>query len=518
LTLPEAKQTTDSAATNLWFVALLAAFVILPVFLVDIPAMKDYPNHLARMYLLSAIGTPEENPYYIVDWRLCPNLAMDLIVPPMARFMGVAAATKAFLVLSQALVISGTVALEIVIKKRHQFAGFVGAMVLYSNPFAWGFLNFEFGTGMALWGIASWCALKRRQLHVRFLVHSLFVFGLFFAHLFALGLYGATVGLCELYSFRKGKVNTKKAALIVTLLIGPVLILLVCAIQSDTQIGNGRTVWLVFPKLASIVYALDGYSVGLSALYVSAFFLLLYFLFRSRQLSFIAAGKWIAVGFLILFIAIPFRLIGGSYTEVRILTAVFLIMPAFLVFSPTRQELRFLPPLVLSVIALLNAGHVAAVWLTYRPEYDSLKSSFALIKRGAFVLIAVSGDGRNERNAGPMVHAPVLAVHYAKAFVPTLFTLPGQYVLQVRPDLKRRGIADAGYSEVVPFSSLAAIAKDPTAAGMFSHLVCWMDNFDYLYLVGSQKLHSIPDCMTAIAEDRRFTLFRINMSLGKACF
>jgi hypothetical protein len=58
LTLPEAKQTTNNAATNLWLVALLAAFVILPVFLVDIPAMKDYPNHLARMYLLSAIGTP----------------------------------------------------------------------------------------------------------------------------------------------------------------------------------------------------------------------------------------------------------------------------------------------------------------------------------------------------------------------------------------------------------------------------------------------------------------------------
>src|SRR5262249_13927605 len=152
---------------SLWFVALLTAFVILPVFLVEIPAMSDYPNHLARMYLLSTIGTPEENPYYVVNWKLCPNLAMDLIVPALARFMDVAIALKVFLVLSQILVVSGAVALEIAIKKRHQFAGFAAAAVIYSMPFSWGFLNFEFGTGMALWGIASWFAFQNLKLSKR---------------------------------------------------------------------------------------------------------------------------------------------------------------------------------------------------------------------------------------------------------------------------------------------------------------------------------------------------------------
>jgi hypothetical protein len=163
------KQSIGSITTSLWLVASLTVFVIAPVFLVEIPAMRDYPNHLARMYLLSALGTPEENPYYVADWRLYPNLAMDLIVPPMARFVDIGAATKAFLVVSQILVVSGAVALEIVIKQRHQFAGFAALMVLYSMPFSWGFLNFEFGTGMALWGIASWFALENRKLYTRFL-------------------------------------------------------------------------------------------------------------------------------------------------------------------------------------------------------------------------------------------------------------------------------------------------------------------------------------------------------------
>src|SRR5262249_34738430 len=95
---------------------------------------------------------------------------------PMARFMDVKTATKAFLVLSQILVVSGAVALEIVIKQRHQFAGFAAAMVLYSLPFSWGFLNFEFGTGIALWGIASWFALENWKLYTRFVVLLVFFF------------------------------------------------------------------------------------------------------------------------------------------------------------------------------------------------------------------------------------------------------------------------------------------------------------------------------------------------------
>ena len=59
--------------------SLLAAASLLPVLLTPIPAMVDYPNHLARMYLLSGNGTADANPYYQVVWALYPNLAMDLL-------------------------------------------------------------------------------------------------------------------------------------------------------------------------------------------------------------------------------------------------------------------------------------------------------------------------------------------------------------------------------------------------------------------------------------------------------
>src|SRR5438552_13277239 len=76
--------------------ALLAAASLLPVLLTPIPAMVDYPNHLARMYILSQNGTPDANPYYEVAWAFYPILAMDLLVPQMARLIGVENATRLY--------------------------------------------------------------------------------------------------------------------------------------------------------------------------------------------------------------------------------------------------------------------------------------------------------------------------------------------------------------------------------------------------------------------------------------
>jgi hypothetical protein len=499
----------SSVVTSLWLVALLTALAILPVFLVEIPAMSDYPNHLARMYLLSAVGTPQENPYYAIVWKLCPNLAMDLIVPAMARFMNVAPATKAFLVFSQVLIVSGAVALEITIKQRHQFAGFAANTVLYSMPFAFGFLNFEFGTGVALWGIALWVLLQNRRLYARFVVHSLFAFSVFVAHLFAFGLYGAVIGVYELYRIREEALNAKETILVVAILVSPAFFVFGFLIASGTPIENGETEWLLFLKLRSIIYALNAYSIELSAFSVSIIFILTYYLFRSRHLIFIAPGKWIAFGLLFLFIALPVRLFGVFFVDVRLVIAAFLIMPAFLAFSTKRQVVRCLPPLVLSAIALLNTGHAATVWLEYRPDYTAIKSSFSLIESGAFVLVASDGSSAAEV---PLYHAPVLAVHYANAFVPSLFSAPFT-PMRVHAERNNLDLADTyRHYTPVPFSVLAAISEGRMLAT--SRIACWPSDFDYLYLIGTQFLNPMPDRLTAIAAGKKFTLFRIKKSAG----
>lgn len=94
------------------------------------------------MYILSQSGAANANPYYEAAWALYPNLAMDLMVPQIARLVSVENAMRLFLLSSQLLIIGGAVALERVVKGRVEFAGFAAVMFLYCLPFAWGFVNF----------------------------------------------------------------------------------------------------------------------------------------------------------------------------------------------------------------------------------------------------------------------------------------------------------------------------------------------------------------------------------------
>jgi len=66
---------------------LLAA---VPLFSTVLPPLFDYPNHLARMHLLSEGG----NQFYAAHWEPLPNLAQDLVVPPLACANRVGVPTK----------------------------------------------------------------------------------------------------------------------------------------------------------------------------------------------------------------------------------------------------------------------------------------------------------------------------------------------------------------------------------------------------------------------------------------
>jgi hypothetical protein len=50
--------------------------------------------------------------YYQLNWQVIPNLAMDLIVPPLARLVNVYVAGQIFLVATFALIISGVLMLN----------------------------------------------------------------------------------------------------------------------------------------------------------------------------------------------------------------------------------------------------------------------------------------------------------------------------------------------------------------------------------------------------------------------
>src|SRR5438132_99786 len=68
-------------------IALVAAFLVvalIPLFTCSPLPLGDYPNHLARMYIISTLPhSPILQRYYEIHWQLIPNLALDLMVPQL---------------------------------------------------------------------------------------------------------------------------------------------------------------------------------------------------------------------------------------------------------------------------------------------------------------------------------------------------------------------------------------------------------------------------------------------------
>jgi hypothetical protein len=480
------------------------------VLLTPIPAMVDFPNHLARMYLLSQNGTPDANPYYEVAWALYPNLAMDLLVPQMARLISVENATRLFLLLSQLLIVGGALGLERVVKGRVHLAGFAALMFLYCLPFSWGFVNFEFGLGLTLWGIAAYLMVAERAWPLRFVVNAVFVAALFAAHFFSLGVYGATLGCYELWHAHNRKVPYRDAALRLVVLAAPALALFWVMRWTAGSIGSEGTTWLFEFKPIWLFRIMNGYNLTVSAATALALVALLHLAARRGVLKLEPAGIWLAIGFALLYLAIPSKLFGTSFVDLRVIPAAALIIPAFCSLSLPSRRWTMAALAAVSAITLANLTVVYAVWLPYRADYAAIIASFDKIERGSLLLVGSSGEGEdppfNDLTQYPMFYAPTLAVHYANAFVPNVFTEVGKQPVQPRAAV--RGLA-IPYGGPVPVRVLAAIAAGQTLSGIPPFIRAWQRDYDYLYVLGPGTVNPLPDLLEELDRSARFVLYKI---------
>jgi hypothetical protein len=490
--------------------SLLAAASLLPVLLTPIPAMVDYPNHLARMYILSQNGTPDANPYYEVAWALYPNLAMDLLVPQMARLISVENATRLFLLLSQLLIVGGALVLERVVKGRVHLAGFAALMFLYCLPFTWGFVTFEFGLGVALWSIAAYLMVAERAWPVRFVVNAVFVTALFAAHFFSLGIYGATLGFYELWRAYDRKVPYREAIWRLVVLAIPAVALFGIMQLTAGSIGSEGTTWLFEFKPVWLFRIMNGYNLTVAAASALALVALLYFAARRGVLRLEPAGIWLAIGFALLYLAIPSTLLGTSFVDLRVIPAAALILPAFCSLSLPGRRWTIAALTAVTGITLANLAIVFAVWLSYRADYAAIIESFHKIDRGSRVLVGGSGEGEdppfNDLTQYPMAYAPTLAVHYAKAFVPNLFTAVGKQPVQARAAVRRLAIP---YGGPMPIRVLAAIAAGRAPSDVPPFIRTWYRDYDYLYVLGPGVVNPLPNLLQELDRSARFVLYKI---------
>lgn len=245
----------------LWWLAVLALTVALalPFCLVDVPPVLDYPNHLARLFVLAHPDDPVLSQIYTPHWRILPNLGMDILGTGLLKITSVHVGGRLLLALSLFAPVIGVIVYHRAAFGRFAFWPLASGVIATNGIFQLGFMNFLLSLGLALWGAALWLVLRRR--HCWWLAAAagaLAVSVIFFAHLFGVVLFALLIGGEEmarlLARWRGGALTAREVLRTMTLLaltLVPAVVLFgLCPLaEGPAEIGKWRGVqklWALF--------------------------------------------------------------------------------------------------------------------------------------------------------------------------------------------------------------------------------------------------------------------------------
>lgn len=180
-----------------WFSLLALVFVsAVPLLVARHLPLGDYPNHLARMHILSNHGTDGFlNKAYELSLAPRPNLGMDVVVFVVSNFLPGETASRLFVAFSMIVTLSGVVVLSRVIHREWSpISLMLGAIMLYNWVFAYGFMNFLFSLGLMLWALAAWIVMLDRSALVRVMAGMLFAAAIFLARIVPFVVFALALG------------------------------------------------------------------------------------------------------------------------------------------------------------------------------------------------------------------------------------------------------------------------------------------------------------------------------------
>jgi hypothetical protein len=480
--------------------ALLMTLVTVPLFSTVLPPLFDYPNHLARLYLLTEGG----NAFYAVRWELLPNLAQDLIVPPLASLMPLDLASKLFLVMVFGLIAGGTIWLNRVATGAWSFWPLLAFLLLYNRIFLWGFVNYLFGIGVALGSTALWLAVERRRWWFRVLASSVAALLCYLSHIAALGFYALVIfgveagpGLAELRARQWAVLGRRIATFSMQFVLPTVLLLSYwhwTAIDGVSYHDFWRKADLLFSVFENYDHAFD---MACLALFLG----LLGWLGWTQRLALVPRLGWAICIVFTSYLLMPSQIYGGSNVDHRLPTAWFLLLiassaPQF----PTRRTVIAIG-LVAGSMLVIRTAVIEHVWRQAGEVYSADLIGIDALPRGVKLAVAIPADAIHLVRV-PEVHLPALAISRREAFVPTLFAYPGQQPIALRTSYA--ALADAA----PPQAFWVALTGGDNAE--MTQLLPLLQQYDYVALTGGGPVDLPPNrCLAEFYRQPRFQIYAV---------
>ena len=516
-----------------------ASFLLLagPFLIGPIPPVTDYPNHLARYWLIAGgASDPALSAYYRIDWaNAVTNVGADRMVALLAPWVSALTVGHFAIIAAAVTPPLGVLTLNLAVFRRINPWQALFPLAAWSTTLLMGFVNFQLGLGLALLFATVDAIIPRRLWLVAGLVRIPFGVLLMIDHPFGLVFYAALLaglamgpGSLEPVDLRGLAARLPGAALAASWCLIPAALVtfwghhaLPGAQHAAEDVANPIR-YLAFPgKLATLLSPLASYNV-LQEFVVAIALTAVFSWLNSRRLFVVHGGLMFAsAGLVFMAVAAPSHAGGASWIDRRF--PIMALMSAFAALQARPELSRRMSASIAAAtlgLAALQTAWVAWNWRAMTRDMNAVIALLADIPAGARILPMQHDPslwlkwrapaGRYMFGVGDATfrHFDSLAVPLRHAVTPKLFAAKGIQPLRILgawDDVAEHSGGD--------LASISALSRPPLP-GEPAYVPGWRARFDYVLVLNADMpdtggpFHP-PAALTLVASNRFAQLWRI---------
>jgi hypothetical protein len=510
-------------------VAIFSVWVLaaVPFFLGTLPPVMDVPNHLTRIWLLAeGLNHAPLSAMYEARWsQAATNIFVDLIGTSLARVVGIDAVGKLLLVAMFLMPPLAALWLNKKLFGRTGWWALAGVMLVWSTTAVTGLISYQIGLAAALAAAALVHPIKRasaKQLLAIFACTAVLLFVHPFGALFFMLLNIALIFGPRWTNLLTGK--TGRIAAVAAASVVPVILLMLLAPHPPgaNKTHEAFVYWqplstTLSPTTVGLVLLspILSYKASLDVLLALPVFAVIGWLAYRGQIKVHAGLLLVAAVMEFISPILPMNIGDGGALVIRFPEMAALMALAGL--SPTliTQRQRAVFAGVLALAAVVRIGTIGWIWQMRAIDIEQLKTATRALPPGASVIVLqqhwdeITGAPLGRLVAGfpsgrcaSERHYASLVVMWRQVFIPTLFTVPGQQPMAVKPPY----LAKSVYSSGIPF---ADDMNMPIPQRLDPYLEHWHRDFDYVLLLNADLGHTPLPGTRVVANDGFARLYQV---------
>lgn len=482
-----------------WWLALLLALVTLPLLPHPVAPLNDLPDHIGRYHIAANLAySADLQRHWLYDWAWVGNLGVDMLVIPLARWIGAEHAARIIVTLLPAAFVAG---LALIARARGgslpPLTGFAAALA-YHYAFQLGFVNFALATALAFAALALWMAWARRPV-LRGTAFAGIALLLWTAHSSGWGMFGLMAWASDV-ALRRERGVAWPAALGGASLACLPLALPAMVMLTGEHGGSGEIDWNLRAKAAWIASLLRDRWQWIDVPGAIVIVALLWTAWRRADWRFDPVLGATGAALLVAFVALPRIALNGAYLDMRVLApAAAILLIAVRVDRPAMAKRLFACGIAFLGLRMLATS---VSFLFFAQTWRETAAAIPALPHGASVLILVAEPCSSDWSSDRLGHIGGLAIVRRDVFTNSQWAIPGQQLVRPRHSATLAYRADP--SQLVYPARCEYRTTDASEA---------LRNFDrrafsHVWLIGLGRI-AIPGDLMPIARSGRSSLYAV---------